>query len=89
MDSDEDSVPELSEYFSSMSKAVKARIEKLDMFHKYTRAMMREDFSGMLEALKFPQELLEDMTYPEILEAMVVRVADLAKEVGFDFNDSN
>jgi hypothetical protein len=26
------------------------------------------------------------MTYPEIMQSMVVRVADLAKEVGFDIN---
>ena len=86
---EDDSVPELSEYFTGLSKSLQARVEKLEMFHKYSQAMMKDDFVGMLDALKFPKDLLEDMTYPEILEALCVRVADLAKEVGFDIYGDN
>jgi hypothetical protein len=47
---------------------------------------MKDDFVGMIDALGYSEEILEGMTYPEIMESMVVRVADLAKEVGFDIN---
>lgn len=69
-----------------LSDALTARLERMQMFHRYTQAMMRDDFVGMVEALGYSEDILKDMTYPEIMESMVVRVADLAKEVGFDIN---
>ena len=87
--SEDEPVPELSEYLFGLSESLKARIQKLEMFHKYSQAMMKDDFVGMLEALKFPEDLLEEMTYPEITEAMIVRVADLAKEVGVDIHGND
>ena len=77
------------ESMQGLSDAVTARLERMQMFHKYTQAMMRDDFVGMIEALGFSEDILEDMTYPEIMQSMVVRVADLAKEVGFDINGND
>jgi len=74
------------ESMQGLSDALTARLERMQMFHRYTQAMMRDDFVGMVEALGYSEDILKDMTYPEIMESMVVRVADLAKEVGFDIN---
>jgi hypothetical protein len=74
------------ESMQGLSDALTARLERMQMFHNYTQAMMRDDFVGMVNALGYSEEILEGMTYPEIMESMVVRVADLAKEVGFDIN---
>ena len=76
----------VKESMQGLSDALTARLERMQMFHKYTHAMMRDDFMGMVDALGYSEEILEGMTYPEIMESMVVRVADLAKEVGFDIN---
>jgi hypothetical protein len=77
---------ETRESMQGLSDALTARLERMQMFHKYTQAMMKDDFVGMIDALGYSEEILEGMTYPEIMESMVVRVADLAKEVGFDIN---
>jgi hypothetical protein len=77
---------ETRESMQGLSDALTARLERMQMFHKYTQAMMKDDFVGMINALGYSEEILEGMTYPEIMESMVVRVADLAKEVGFDIN---
>jgi DNA-directed RNA polymerase specialized sigma54-like protein len=86
---EEDFLVEIKESMKGLSDALTARLEKMQMFHKYTQAMMKNDFMGMVDALGYSEEILEDMTYPEILESMVVRVADLAKEVGFDINGND
>jgi len=82
----EDFLTETRESMKGLSDALTARLERMQMFHKYTQAMMKNDFMGMVDALGYSEEILEGMTYPEIMESMVVRVADLAKEVGFDIN---
>jgi hypothetical protein len=94
--SDQDNEEELEKFLSEtresmqgLSDAVKARLERMQMFHNYTQAMMRDDFVGMVNALGYSEEILEGMTYPEIMQSMVVRVADLAKEVGFDINGND
>ena len=86
---EEEFLTEIRESMQGLSDAVTARLERMQMFHKYTQAMMRDDFVGMIEALGFSEDILEDMTYPEIMQSMVVRVADLAKEVGFDINGND
>lgn len=86
---EEEFLTEVRESMQGLSDAVTARLERMQMFHKYTQAMMRDDFVGMIEALGFSEDILEDMTYPEIMQSMVVRVADLAKEVGFDINGND
>ena len=83
---EEDFLVEMKESMQGLSDALTARLERMQMFHNYTQAMMRDDFVGMVNALGYSEEILEGMTYPEIMESMVVRVADLAKEVGFDIN---
>ena len=83
---EEDFLVEIKESMKGLSDALTARLERMQMFHKYTQAMMKDDFVGMIDALGYTEEILEGMTYPEIMESMVVRVADLAKEVGFDIN---
>jgi hypothetical protein len=82
----EDFLIETRESMQGLSDALTARLERMQMFHNYTQAMMRDDFVGMVNALGYSEEILEGMTYPEIMQSMVVRVADLAKEVGFDIN---
>ena len=86
---EEEFLTEIRESMQGLSDAVTARLERMQMFHKYTQALMRDDFVGMIEALGFSEDILEDMTYPEIMQSMVVRVADLAKEVGFDINGND
>lgn len=83
---EEDFLVEMKESMQGLSDALTARLERMQMFHNYTQAMMRDDFVGMVNALGYSEEILEGMTYPEIMQSMVVRVADLAKEVGFDIN---
>jgi hypothetical protein len=85
----EDFLIETRKSMQGLSDALTARLERMQMFHKYTQAMMKNDFMGMVDALGYTEEILEGMTYPEILESMVVRVADLAKEVGFDINGND
>jgi hypothetical protein len=82
----EDFLLETRESMRGLSDALTARLERMQMFHKYTQAMMKDDFVGMIDALGYSEDILEGMTYPEIMESMVVRVADLSKEVGFDIN---
>jgi len=86
---EEDFLVEIKESMKGLSDALTARLERMQMFHKYTQAMMKDDFVGMIDALGYTEEILEGMTYPEIMESMVVRVADLAKEVGFDINGND
>lgn len=87
-ESEEEFFNSVRESFSDLSDAVKNRLEKMQMFHRYSQAMMRDDLPGMLYALDFPIDLIETMTYPEVLESLAVRVADLAKEVGFKLYDN-
>jgi ABC-type phosphate/phosphonate transport system permease subunit len=59
-----------------------SKLEALDRIFKWNLAYQAQSILGMVEAVGLTQDLVEDMDGNEIMEAMQVRLADMARLVG-------
>jgi hypothetical protein len=57
------------------------RIELLSQMAKVNAALNANDYGQMALALGMTKAMVEEMSIPEIIDAMTVRLADLNKEL--------
>jgi hypothetical protein len=58
------------------------RLQAFDILHKYDEAFSSGEFRKACHLVGITDEMAEDMTHQEILQAMAVRLADIARAAG-------